>query len=82
MGKDISRILINAVHLCFFQTSQPVERGARVYEKIQALTGRRDENQEEKSTKKKEKKKKYGEAEERGNATNLGSSLREAAFYK
>lgn len=58
MGKDISRILINAVHLCFFQTSQPVERGARVYEKIQALTGRRDENQEEKSTKKKEKKKK------------------------
>lgn len=57
MGKDISRILINAVHLCFFQTSQPVERGARVYEKIQALTGRRDENQEEKSTKKKEKKK-------------------------
>lgn len=58
MGKDISRILINAVHLCFFQTSQPVERGARVYEKIQALTGRRDENQEEKSTKKKEEEKK------------------------
>ena len=57
MGKDISRILINAVHLCFFQTSQPVERGARVYEKIQALTGRRDENQEEeKNTKKKKKK--------------------------
>lgn len=58
MGKDISRILINAVHLCFFQTSQPVERGARVYEKIQALTGRRDENQEEeKNTKKKKEEK-------------------------
>lgn len=81
MGKDISRILINAVHLCFFQTSQPVERGARVYEKIQALTGRRDENQEEeKNTKKKRRKDR--EAEERGNATNLGWSLREAAFYK
>lgn len=61
MGKDISRILINAVHLCFFQTSQPVERGARVYEKIQALTGRRDENQEEeKNTKKKKKKRQRG----------------------
>lgn len=34
--KDISRILINAVHLCFFQTSQP--RGVARLREIQAST--------------------------------------------
>lgn len=79
--KDISRILINAVHLCFFQTRQPVE--SRVCEefRLRRRRGRKHapvkESGESDGDGERESEREDRDGRAGGNATNLGSSLRE-----